>query len=206
MLHVHRRCIVNIDLKDFFSQITFPRIRGMFLKYPFNLPSKAATVLAQIVTCDSVLPQGAPTSPIISNFICAKMDGDLWRFACKNKLRYSRYADDLTFSTNAKQLPEALGEFSLDNTFILSEKLKQIIEKRNHFFINGKKTRCMKRDARQEVTGLTVNDKVNVSHKYIKQIRAMLHDWQVNGEERALQKHILLRKKHNKPENFPKSF
>ena len=56
MLHVHRRFIVNIDLKDFFSQITFPRIRGMFLKYPFNLPSKAATVLAQIVTCNSVLP------------------------------------------------------------------------------------------------------------------------------------------------------
>lgn len=206
MLHVHRRFIVNIDLKDFFSQITFPRIRGMFLKYPFNLPPKAATVLAQIVTCDSVLPQGAPTSPIISNFICAKMDGDLWRFACKHKLKYSRYADDLTFSTHAKQLPDALGEISLDNTFILSEKLKQIIEKRNHFFINGKKTRCMKRDVRQEVTGLTVNDKVNVPHKYIKQIRAMLHDWQTNGEERALQKHMSFRKKYNKPGHLPQSF
>ena len=202
--HVRKKYVINIDLKNFFEQITFPRVRGMFMNYPFNLPTKSATVLAHIVTWDFHLPQGAPTSPIISNFICARLDGTLWKFARQNECFYSRYADDITFSVRKNTIPLNLGVLN-GESFQLSPKLIKIIERDNHFPINPNKIRCMSQFNRQEVTGLTVNDKVNISHQYAKQIRAMLHDWELNGEEAALASHLSRwRKKHNNP-NIPKS-
>lgn len=204
--HTEKKYVINVDLKCFFEQITFPRVRGLFLKYPFNLPKEAATVLANIVTFDFHLPQGAPTSPIISNFICARLDGALWKFARQYECFYSRYADDITFSSRKTILPPDLGVLCGDD-FQLSSILVKIIEHDNHFQINQNKVRCMSCFNRQEVTGLTVNDKVNVPQKYIKQIRAMLFDWKRTNEKTALFTHLTKwRKKHNNPNTGHTSF
>ena len=95
--HVKKRYVLNIDLKDFFPSVNFGRVRGMFMATPYGLHPDVATVLAQICCYNNHLPQGAPTSPIITNMICAKMDGQLQRLAKECKATYTRYADDITF-------------------------------------------------------------------------------------------------------------
>lgn len=94
---------MNIDLENFFESFHFGRVRGFFTKNKnFLLPSEVATVIAQLSCYEGKLPQGAPTSPIISNLICGILDYRLLKVAKKYKLNYTRYADDLTFSTNDK--------------------------------------------------------------------------------------------------------
>lgn len=188
MVHRGRRIVINIDLKDFFKTINFGRVRGLFLKAPFNFNDIVATTIAQICCYDGVLPQGSPASPIISNYICRKLDSELLMFARKYKMNYSRYADDITFSTNMKCLSPKFGEIK-DNQFLMSEGLKAIIEN-NGFVINESKTRYALRNNRQDVTGLIVNDKVNVPRKYVKRIRAMLHAWEKYGIEDATKEHL----------------
>jgi RNA-directed DNA polymerase len=107
--HVRKRFILNIDLKDFFHSIHFGRVQGIFMKPPYNLPKEVAVVLAKICCYDGKLPQGAPTSPIVTNMICARMDSELRRLAREFKCTYyTRYADDITFSTTLKTFPNSL--------------------------------------------------------------------------------------------------
>lgn len=188
MVHRGKRIVVNVDLKDFFNTINFGRVRGVFLKSPFNFNDVIATTIAQICCHNGFLPQGSPASPIISNYICRKLDSELLAFARKYKMNYSRYADDITFSTNMKCLPLEFGEIQ-DNRLLLSEDLSAIIEN-NGFVINESKTRYALRNNRQEVTGLVVNDNVNVPRKYVKRIRAMLHAWEKYGIENATKEHL----------------
>ncbi|WP_312354665.1 reverse transcriptase domain-containing protein, partial [Aminipila sp.] len=98
--HINRNIVLNIDLKDFFTQIHFGRIRGMLMKEPYAIGEEAATTIAQIACLNGVLPQGAPSSPILTNMICAPMDNNLMRLAKKTGCTYTRYADDITFSTH----------------------------------------------------------------------------------------------------------
>ena len=131
-----------------------------------------ATVLAQLTCYKGVLPQGAPTSPIITNFICRILDNRLLKIAKKYKLDYTRYADDLSFSTNDKHFIE------LYKIFI--DELKEEIE-HSGFHINDKKTRLLFKDSRQTVTGLIVNKNLNVSQEYYRKTRAMAHALYVKG-------------------------
>jgi RNA-directed DNA polymerase len=123
----------------------------------------------------SVLPQGAPTSPVLSNIVCQKLDFLLAAVAKRFGLKYSRYADDITFSSmhNVYQ-PES--EFL--------KELNRIIAEQN-FHIKESKTRLQKDGYRKEVTGLLVNEKANVQQRYIKQLRMWLYYWERYGYERA---------------------
>src|SRR6266568_2538034 len=103
--HTSKRFVLNLDLSDFFPSINFGRIRGLFLAKPYLLPEDAATLIAQICSHNGSLPQGAPTSPVISNMICWKLDRELEKLAHYNKCTYTRYADDITFSTSMKRFP-----------------------------------------------------------------------------------------------------
>ena len=108
-MHKNKRHVFNVDLKDFFPSLNFGRVRGFFIKNAhFQLEPKVATVIAQIACHDNELPQGSPCSPIISNFIGHLLDVRMANLAKKTKCNYSRYADDLTFSTNWKEFPEKL--------------------------------------------------------------------------------------------------
>jgi RNA-directed DNA polymerase len=113
--HVRRRFVLNIDLENFFPSMNFGRVRGMYMAPPYNLSASVATILAQICCFNNELPQGAPTSPVVSNMICAKMDDQLRDLARKHRCLYTRYADDITFSTYQSNFPEALARYN-DNT------------------------------------------------------------------------------------------
>lgn len=123
----------------------------------------------------NVLPQGAPTSPVFSNIICQKLDRRLSGVAKKFNLNYTRYADDITFSSMHNVYQE--------NSEFLKE-LTRIIRDQN-FEIKASKTRLQKTGYKQEVTGLVVNEKVNVRKRYIKQIRMWLYYWEKYGYTKA---------------------
>lgn len=95
-IHLKQRYILNLDLQDFFPSINFGRVRGLFIAKPYNCTQEVATILAQICCYNNQLPQGAPTSPIISNMICARLDSQLQKLAKKYWCIYTRYADDIT--------------------------------------------------------------------------------------------------------------
>lgn len=171
--HTKRKWVFNLDLENFFEQINFGRVRGMLIKPPYGIGEEAATVIAQIACYKGKLPQGAPSSPILTNMICAPLDTQLTRMAAKYNMRYSRYADDITFSSYRKEI---LSDIAINKTgkVVVGEEIADIIH-RNGFQINQSKTRIADYRARQEVTGLVVNQFVNVRRSYIKEIRAILN-------------------------------
>lgn len=175
-LHKKRRYVLNVDLEDFFPSIHFGRVRGMFMGNPYRLNNEVSTILAQICCHNGLLPQGAPTSPVISNMICARLDAKLQQLAKEYLCTYSRYADDITFSTNRSKFPSAIARLSDIGQVEIGDELSSMIEE-NGFQINSKKTRLQDRQQRQEVTGLTVNKYPNVQRRYVRQVRAILHAW-----------------------------
>lgn len=180
--HINRRFVLNIDLENFFDTIHFGRVRGLFMNKPFNYNNEVASYIAMLVCYDGKLPQGAPTSPVISNMICYKMDKELGRLARKNRCVYTRYADDITFSTNSDRFPSQIA-YKQNNEVIISNKVINIISGgySNGFRINEKKTKLSKKMFRQEVTGIIVNEKLNVNKDYIKKLRAMLYSIRTKG-------------------------
>jgi retron-type reverse transcriptase len=110
-VHRNRRYVFNLDLKDFFGHINFGRVRGFFIKdRDFSLHPDVATILAQIACYENALPQGSPCSPVISNLVAHILDIHLVQLAANAGCSYSRYADDLTFSTNKRSFPPAIAE------------------------------------------------------------------------------------------------
>lgn len=177
--HIKKRYVFNIDLENFFGTIHFGRVRNLLMSAPFNYSHEGATILAQICCHNGVLPQGAPTSPIISNMICWKLDAQLQRLAHKNRCTYTRYADDITFSFNASRnkLPRSIVGFDAQSDDLIVGQVLSKIIKENGFSVNQQKVRLQGRSQRQEVTGITVNRGVNVKRSFIRQTRSMLHAW-----------------------------
>jgi RNA-directed DNA polymerase len=178
--HVGRRYVANIDLEDFYPTIHFKRISQILRSSRYSLHPDVATAVAQLCCYQGRLPIGAPTSGIISNIVSGPLDSALMRLAKRNRLRYTRYVDDLTFSApSAGHLAAALG-LDLREALILrgSEHLSfdfvEIIRS-SGFEINSNKVWASTRQVRQQVTGLVVNKKVNVSIKYFRQTRSMVH-------------------------------
>ena len=170
-MHRNKKYILNIDLKNFFDSFNFGRVRGFFIKdRDFAVSPEIATVIAQIACYQGKLPQGAPSSPIITNLITRILDYRIVKIAKKYRFTYSRYVDDLTFSTNRELNSNKLrASKELEN--FLTELEDLIIS--SGFEINPKKTRLSNNMQRQEVTGLVVNKKINVKREYVKNTRAM---------------------------------
>lgn len=182
--HTNQNYVFNIDLKDFFPSISQARVWKRLQLAPFNFNAKIASIIAGLCSilekhyvdgecseCCYVLPQGAPTSPLLTNAICDTLDRRLHGLAKRFGLHYSRYADDITFS-------------SMHNVYQPGSDFRQELERiisEQHFTINDKKTRLCHCSKRQEVTGLTVGTKINVSRRYVKDIRAILHIWKKYG-------------------------
>ena len=165
--------ILNLDLENFFESFHFGRVAGYFEKNrDFDLPHDVAIIIAQLTCYKGHLPQGAPTSPIITNLLCQILDMRILRIAKRYKLDYTRYADDMTFSTNNRAFLEQKESF-------LHELENEIVHA--GFAINQNKTRLALRDSRQTVTGLIVNQKLNVPAEYYKKTRAMAHQLYTEG-------------------------
>ncbi|MDE6642975.1 MAG: reverse transcriptase family protein [Muribaculaceae bacterium] len=188
LMHTNQNYVFNIDLEDFFPSIDQARVWKRLQLPPFNFNAKIASVIAGFCSIKSlrcskdatfsecfVLPQGAPTSPLLTNAICDNLDRRLNGLAKRFGLHYSRYADDITFSS-MHNVYQPGSEFRKELNRI-------IIDQR--FTINEKKTRLNHRSSRQEVTGLTVGEKINVSRKYVKDLRAILHIWEKYGHNAA---------------------
>ena len=177
----------NIDIEDFFPSINFGRVRGFLIKNrDFQLHDSVATVLAQIACHDNVLPQGSPCSPVFSNLVAHLMDIRLVRLASDSRCYYTRYADDLTFSTNQRSFPPKIATLAAVSDTGTQEwepglALRNTIH-RSGFRINARKTRQMYRFSRQEVTGLIVNEKTNVRREYRRTVRAMVHSLTTTDE------------------------
>jgi hypothetical protein len=180
--HAKKKFVFNIDLKDFFSSISFYQVRALFKGKPFLFSHNVATCIAQICCYNGALPQGGICSPIISNLICRNLDRDLQQLAKKNRATYTRYADDITFSFSVnshEKLPTEIVETNPETT-IPGIELTEII-KRHGFQINPDKTRLQSNRQRQTVTGLTVNEYPNVSRNYIDKIRGALKSIETYG-------------------------
>jgi hypothetical protein len=184
--HVKKKNVFNIDLKDFFPSIHFGRIYGMFQSYPFKLCKEVSFYLAKLCTANDVMPQGAPTSPIISNVLSYKMDMNITNYCKKYNVSFTRYADDLSFSTNMNSFPRGL--VYLENSDVKIGKILSRIINENGFEINPKKTKYFHNSVRQNVTNLTVNEKININKKYIRKIRSILFDAKTKGLESAAKK------------------
>ncbi len=174
-VHRRRRFVFNVDLSDFFGTINFGRVRGFFLRdKSFALGPNVATIIAQIVCHENVLPQGSPCSPIISNLIGNIMDVRLLALARDCGCTYTRYADDLTFSTNEKLFPTEIAINTWGAEWTIGKRLELEIN-RTGFKVNPSKTRMSLRRSRQTVTGLVVNAKANINIDYYRAARAMCH-------------------------------
>jgi RNA-directed DNA polymerase len=158
--HSNHRIVICLDLRDFFPSITSNRVYGMFKAYGFN--QKIAAQLTALCCNNGSLPQGAPTSPMISNIICKKLDKRLRALMYKYSGNYTRYADDLIFS----------GEESISKLVPI---IKHIIIDEG-FELANEKFRMMRSGSRQRVLGLNVNHTVTVPKKARRLLRAMIHN------------------------------
>ncbi|UXH79571.1 reverse transcriptase family protein [Roseateles amylovorans] len=191
--HVGQEVVINLDIQDFFPTITYPRIKGVFIGLGYDEP--VATLLALMCSenpCDElvvdgerfyvggkgrdrVLPQGAPTSPMLTNVLCRKMDRRLQGLADKLGFAYTRYADDLTFSASG----DAAGRVGT-----LLRQARHVL-KDEGFTPHPAKQHVMRSGARQAVTGVVVNDKPSVSRQQRRELRAALHKASREGVEAA---------------------
>lgn len=172
-IHRDKKNVLNLDLEDFFGSFNFGRVRGYFIaNRDFKLDPHIATVIAQIACYKNTLPQGSPCSPVIANLITNSLDIKLSKLAKRNGCSYTRYADDMTFSTRKQSFPTAIVK-DVENTTLGSKLLGEI--RRAGFSVNLAKTRLQFKDSRQEATGLVVNKKVSVKSEYWRLTRAMAH-------------------------------
>jgi RNA-directed DNA polymerase len=187
--HVGADVVINFDLKDFFPSISYKRVKGLF--HSFGYSEAAATIFALLSTTSEVekveldgktyyvalgeryLPQGSPASPAITNLLCRRLDRRLTAMAEKLGFTYTRYADDLTFSAAGESLRHICNILKRTESIVTHEGLT----------INAEKTRILRKSRQQEVTGVVVNTKPNVSHKTLKRFRATLYQIEKDGLE-----------------------
>lgn len=173
--HIYKKFVINVDIENFFPSVEFRRIKAVLELAPFSLTKSREPIsflIANLCAEGGVLPQGAPTSPILTNIVCQRLDRKLFALSKELKCAYSRYADDITFSSNK----------DLDSNIILQ--IGNVVEKEG-FKLKSSKSRIQSYKERQEVTGLIVNRKVNVNRKYIRNIRAVLFNYEKYGRDYA---------------------
>lgn len=205
--HEGKNYVYNLDLKDFFPSIRRARVCARLQCPPFSLNRELAATIAGLVCMrleqtaltethvTYVLPQGSPVSPLLTNAICDSLDHQLAGLARRFHLTFTRYADDITFSS-MHHVYHAEGAFIAE--------LQRIIQ-RQGFTINDRKTRLQKRGTRQEVTGLVVNQRTNVTRQYIADLRNLLYIWERYGYTLAFHKWREHYRKHGPKHSHPVS-
>ena len=185
--HVGAEVIINLDLKDFFPSVAYKRVKGLFRSLGYS--EATATIFGLLCTEPDVeevaldgktyfvatserhLPQGAPTSPAITNLLCRRLDRRLRKMADELGFTYTRYADDLTFSTSGEAKKNICNVLRRTESIVAHE----------GFAIHPEKTRVLRRSRQQEVTGIVVNEKPNVAKKEMKRFRALLFQIEKDG-------------------------
>lgn len=186
--HVGAAIVINVDLKDFFPTVTYRRVKGLFEKLGYS--EEVATVLGLLCSEPDIaetqldgityfvargprrLPQGAPTSPAITNALCRRFDRRIAGWAAQRGFRYTRYADDLTLSTldPAARVGSALA-------FV-----RKVVTAEG-FAVHPDKIRVVRKGRRQEVTGVVVNERPAVVRAELRRFRALLHHIDKDGPD-----------------------
>lgn len=157
--HTNKKYLLKLDITDFFYSIDFLTVyRFVFIKY---YPKQISYMLTKLCCKNGFLPQGAPTSPALSNLVLKSFDDYIGEWCKKRGVTYTRYCDDMTFS----------GDRPLSDVY---KKVKNVLDK-NGFDLNENKTVFVSSGNRQSVTGLTVNEKVNVSKDYKRKLRQEIY-------------------------------
>jgi len=144
--HRSKEKVLTLDISNFFGSIERKSIENIFRKIGYS--SNISNLLSKLCCCDNSLPQGAPTSPILSNIYLFDFDNFISKYCVTKNIRYTRYADDLAFSGNFDE--EILIE-------IVDEKLKTL-----NLFLNKEKIKVMKSNQKQIITGILVNDVLQI--------------------------------------------
>ncbi|MCM2285939.1 MAG: retron St85 family RNA-directed DNA polymerase [Desulfobacula sp.] len=173
--HKGQQVVIKIDIKDFFGTIKFPKVYHAF--YQMGYSETVSGMLAKLCCLNDCLPQGAPTSPYISNLISRSIDKRIGNYSIKNNLRYTRYSDDLTLSGNIeeKTIPKIIH-------------MVRIILQKNGFQIQKSKLKILRNSNRQSVTGIVVNHKLSVCREYKKAIRQEVYYIQKYGLDSHLER------------------
>ena len=197
--HVASGVVINLDLADFFPTITLDRVAALFRALGWDADS--AAILSRICTSDGHLPQGAPTSPALSNLVCRRMDARLAGLAEHYQGSYTRYADDMTISLPGLGRNKRLRAHRSDKPLRFlkpqrfpSRKLltlfRQIIEEEGFRIQMKKKVRIQRPHQRQTATGLIVNQAVHLPRATRRRIRAMQHRQRLGQLDAAGQKQL----------------
>ncbi len=187
MPHIGKAVVINCDLENFFPTLGYPRVKGLFRSLGYS--AEVATVLAiltteaetkevlldgeklYLYTGKRYLPQGSPASPMITNLICRKLDKRMVGIAKTLDFTYTRYADDMTFSS------DAYGNINKMMFWIRG------ITQEEGFILHPNKTKIMKKGSRHEVTGVVVNEKLSINSRELKKFRALLYQIEQEGIE-----------------------
>lgn len=165
--HVNQDMVIALDLKDFFTSITFLHIYGLFYER-LGYRKDVSVLLAKLCTYRGFLPQGAPTSPMLSNMVFSRLDESIANYCANRNYTYTRYADDLTFSGSEMKVK------------LLVRYVVNTISRKG-FVLNEHKTKIMGRASAQYVTGCTVNHKPNAPRKYRECIRQEIYHLRTKG-------------------------
>lgn len=187
--HVKKRTVLSLDLEDFFHSISSSRVHGVF-KNICRCSPEVANTLTNLTCLDGKLPQGAPSSPILSNMICYSMDRALMNYATSHRLVYTRYADDLIFSTTSAYLTRYFYDYNKTGIDAINSSIRHIIEDLNSFKINEEKIRIRGRGTRQLVTGIIVNEKCNFTRRTYRNLRVLFHNINVKGYKYSIDSYL----------------
>ncbi|MBP2460508.1 S1-C subfamily serine protease [Rhizobium sp. PvP014] len=186
--HLKSKFVVNLDVERFFPSISENRVAGLLKAV--GVDESVATVVARLCTNKGALPQGAPTSPVLSNMVCFKLDKELQAIAKGAHCIYTRYADDITFSSYqppgnlfAEGVPPT-GSFVPD---ALSPRLIEAFTN-NGFKLNSAKAHYGDKHSRRIVTGLKINAGLNVDRRFVRDIRSALYSVETIGKVSAQKK------------------
>lgn len=152
--HLGRDYLLNIDLKDFFHGVTRDMVLGIFLEKPFRFKGELAELLADLCTYNGRLPMGTPTSPTLSNFACRQLDDTLQAYATNMLWVYTRYADDMSFSSQQKINTEMI------------QSVKTLIRNAG-FTVNLRKVVRYGPEDAKIVTGLLLTDKIGLAPDFM---------------------------------------
>ncbi len=184
--HLRSAIVINVDLKDFFPTVSYRRVKGLFAKLGYS--EEVATVLGLLcsepeiveTTLDQItyyvartnrrLPQGAPTSPALTNILCRRLDARIAGYAAKHGYTFTRYADDLTLSTKDKNAKVGSALAFLRR-----------VTAAEGFAVHPEKVRVVRSGGRQEVTGVVVNEKPGVVRAEMRRFRALLYQIEKDG-------------------------
>lgn len=162
--HVGKAVVLRMDIREFFTSTTARRVNMYFRIIGWD--AEAAVLLTKLCTLDGGLPQGAATSPRLSNLVNYRLDARLGGLAASLGAVYTRYADDMTFSFEADIRDSIRGA-------IVSTKM--ILKDFGYRLHQDKKLRVSRRHNRQLVTGLVVNESVNLPRSIRRRLRAVEH-------------------------------